>query len=470
MSLGPRKNVADLDLRGMRVTVVGLARSGYAACKVLSERGASVLATDASPAESLRVDVAELSRRGVRLETGGHRPESFLEADLIILSPGVDLRLPPLAQAFRRGIPVWSEVELAYRLTAARFIGVTGTKGKGTTATLIGDILQRAGREVVVAGNIGRPLCDVGPDLPGDAWVVAELSSFQLETIVSFRPHVAVLLNLAPDHLDRYATLSDYYAAKARIFQGQGSEDFAVLNADDPLVLEYAQGIHACIRLFSRMKAVGDGAFKSQDRLLLRRNGRTQSICQVSAIRARGGHMLEDALAACAAAGVLGVDPKPMAEAMEAFGGRPHCMEMVAEIGGIRYVNDSKATNVFAVRRALEGWAEPVILIMGGRDKREDFRPLTAVLQSRAKAVIAMGEAREKILEAIGDCCPTERAEGMADAVTKASQRAIRGDTVLLSPGCTSFDMFRNAEDRGNAFRRVVHELQARGERIERLG
>jgi len=182
------------------------------------------------------------------------------------------------------------------------------------------------------------------------------------------------------------------------------------------------------------------------------------------------GRLLISAMAAGAAAGVLGVDPKPMAEAMEAFGGRPHCMEMVAEIGGIRYVNDSKATNVFAVRRALEGWAEPVILIMGGRDKREDFRPLTAVLQSRAKAVIAMGEAREKILEAIGDCCPTERAEGMADAVTKASQRAIRGDTVLLSPGCTSFDMFRNAEDRGNAFRRVVHELQARGERIERLG
>lgn len=462
--------MSELDLRGKRVTVVGLARSGLAACKVLAERGASVLATDESPAETLRVDLAELSQRGVRLETGGHSPQSFLEADLIVISPGVDLRLPPLARAMSLGVPVWSEVELAYRLTTARFIGITGTKGKGTTATLTGDILQRAGHDVVVAGNIGRPLCDVVPTLSHDAWVVAELSSFQLETIVTFRPHVAVLLNLAPDHLDRYATLQEYYAAKARIFAYQLPEDFAVLNADDPLVLEHAQGIHSRAHLFSRALTVGDGIFLRQDRLILRQAGRTQAICEASAIRIQGAHNLEDALAACAVAGALGVAPEPMAEAMRAFRGRPHCMEMVAEIDGVRYVNDSKATNVFAVRRALEDSDEPIILIIGGRDKREDFRPLAPLLQGRARAVIAMGEARGKILEAIGGCCPAETAEGMADAVTKASHRAVPGDLVLLSPGCTSFDMFRNAEERGEAFRRAVHELQSGRQGIGRRG
>ena len=462
--------VSGLDLRGKRVTVVGLARSGYAACKVLAERGAKVLATDQTPAEKLRVDLAELSRRGVHLETGGHTADSFMEADLIVVSPGVDLRLPPLARAISLGIPVWSEVELAFRLTTARFIGITGTKGKGTTATLTGDILQRADHDVVVAGNIGRPLCDVVPTLSRDAWVVAELSSFQLETIITFRPQVAVLLNLAPDHLDRYTTLADYYAAKARIFAHQTPEDFAVLNADDPLVLEYAQEIRSRVHLFSRTRTVGDGTFLRGGRLILRRGGRTEPICDASAMRVRATHNLEDALAACAAAGSLGVGPEPMAEALRAFRGRPHCMEMVAEIDGVRYVNDSKATNVFAVRRALEASDDPVVLIIGGRDKREDFRPLAPLLQGRARAVIAIGEAQAKILEAIGGCCPTETAEGMPDAVTKAALRAVPGDMVLLSPGCTSFDMFRNAEERGEVFRRAVHELQSGREGIGRRG
>jgi UDP-N-acetylmuramoylalanine--D-glutamate ligase len=445
---------------------VGLARSGFAACKVLAERGARVLATDQSPAERLRVDLGELSRRGIRLETGGHAAESFLESDLIVVSPGVDLRLPHLARAISLGIPVWGEVELAYRLTTARFIGITGTKGKGTTATLTGDILQRAGRHVVVAGNIGRPLCDVVPVLSPEAWVVAELSSFQLETTIAFRPHVAVLLNLAPDHLDRYAALADYYGAKARIFARQTSEDFAVLNADDPLVLEQAQGIRSQVRLFSRTRTVGDGAFVRGDRLMLRRGGQTEPICETSAIRVQGAHNLENALAACAAAGSVGVGPGPMAETLRAFRGRPHCMESVAEIDGVRYVNDSKATNVFAVCRALEASGGPVVLIIGGRDKREDFRPVVPALERHGKAVIAIGEARVKILDAIGNCCPAEQAEGMADAVAKAARRAAPGDIVLLSPGCTSFDMFQNAEERGEVFRQVVGGLRAGREEI----
>jgi len=443
------------------VTVVGLARSGFAACTVLAEHGGAVTATDQSPAEKLRVDLAELSRRGIRLETGGHGAATFLQADLIVVSPGVDLRMPLLAQAISSGIPVWSEVELAYRLTPAGFIGITGTKGKGTTATLTGEILRMAGMQVVVAGNIGKPLCEVAPGLPETAWVVAELSSFQLETIVTFRPRVAVLLNLAPDHLDRYGALADYYAAKARIFTAQTPEDAAVLNADDPSVLEHAQGIRARVHLFSRTRTVGDGAFVRGDRLVVRRDGRTAPVCETSALPVRGGHFLEDALAACAAASVLAVPPEPMARALRTFRGRPHCMEFVTEIGGVRYVNDSKATNVFAVRRALEASETPVVLIMGGRDKREDFRPLAPILAQRARAVIAMGEARAKILQAIGTSCPTGEAEGMADAVAQAVRRAVPGDTVLLSPGCTSFDMFRDAENRGDVFRQLVRELEA---------
>lgn len=449
------------DFRGKRVTVVGLARSGFAACKALGERGAVVTATDQNPAEKLRVDLAELSRRGIRLETGRHGEESFREADLIVLSPGVDLRMPLLQRAVAAGIPVWSEVELAYRLARARFIGITGTKGKGTTATLTGEILRRAGEDVVVAGNIGKPLCDVTPSLGAAAWVVAELSSFQLETIVTFRPRVAILLNLAPDHLDRYSALADYYAAKARIFACQMPEDVAVLNADDPSVLEVAQGIRPRVHLFSRTRTVGDGAFVRGDRLLVRRGGRTTPVCERSALRIPGEHLLEDALAACAAASALGVAPEPMAEALRSFPGRPHCMELVAEIGGVRYIDDSKATNVFAVRRALEAADGPVVLIMGGRDKREDFRPLAPILAQRARVVIAIGEARAKILRAIGTGCPAEQAESLADAVAQAARRAVPGDTVLLSPGCASFDMFRDAENRGDVFRQLVRGLEA---------
>ena len=460
--------MSELDLWGKKVTVVGLARSGFAACALLAERGARVVGTDRSPAGELRVDLAELARRGVRLETGGHSERSFLETDLIVISPGVDSRLPLLTRARSRGIPVWGEVELAYRVTAAPFIGVTGTKGKGTTATLLGEILRQGGKHAVVAGNIGRPLCEVVPTLSQETWVVAELSSFQLEEIVSFRPRIAVLLNLAPDHLDRYAAAADYYAAKSRIFAYQTAEDIAVLNADDPLVLQYAQGARARVQLFSRTRTVGDGAFVRGGRLVVRQDGRTQPICETSAIRMPGAHNLENSLAACAAAGAAGAGPEPMAGVLNAFEGRPHCMEVVAQVDGVRFINDSKATNVFAVGRALEAVDNPVILIAGGRDKREDFRPLAPLVRRRVKALIAIGEARGKILAEIGGECPAEEAAGMADAVERASRRAAPGDVVLLSPGCTSFDMFQNAEERGEEFRRAVRKVESRGKTVER--
>ncbi|MBI4842328.1 MAG: UDP-N-acetylmuramoyl-L-alanine--D-glutamate ligase [candidate division NC10 bacterium] len=460
--------MSELDVRGKRVTVVGLARSGFAACKVLAERGAAVLATDRNPAEQLRVDLAELARRGVRLETGGHRSESFLETDLLVISPSVDLRFPLLEQAVSRGIPVWSEVELAYRLTSARFLAVTGTNGKSTTTSLLGAMVEGAGFPSVVAGNIGTALCEVVPGLTPAHWVVAELSSFQLETIVTFRPHVAVLLNLAPDHLDRYAAAADYYAAKARIFTHQASEDVAVLNADEPLVLEYAQGIRSRVLMFSRSRTMGDGAFLRGDRLAVRRQGRTEPVCATSAIRIQGVHNLENALAAAAAAAAIGVPAGAMAAALASFPGLPHRLELVAEVDGVRYVNDSKGTNVGAVLKSLEGYAGGVILIAGGKDKGGDFAPLRPLVETRVKTLILIGQARGKIRAQLHGACPMEEAPSLEAAVAHATGLAAPGDTVLLSPACASFDMFRDFEDRGEAFRRAVREVQSRRDAVGR--
>lgn len=450
------------EFRGKRVTVVGLARSGFAACKVLAARGATVLATDRSPAETLRGDLAELLQCGVRIETGGHSPQGFLETDLLVISPGVNGRLPLIQQARAKGIPVWGEIELAYRLTAAQFIGITGTKGKGTAATLLGEILRQGGKDAVVAGNIGRPLCDVVPALSQETWVVAELSSFQLEEIVTFRPRIALLLNLAPDHLDRYPDVEAYYAAKKRLFENQSPEDIVVLNSDSASVLALARGSQARRLHFSRRGPVGIGAFLRDDCFFLEREGGSQQVCARRELPVPGPGIVEDALAALAVANALGIAAEPMAEALRGFRGRAHCLELVGEVGGVRYVNDSKATNVFAVGRALEAMEDPVILIAGGRDKREDFRPLAPLVRQRVKALIAIGEAKKKILAEIGGCCPAEEAAGMADAVEQANRRATPGDAVLMSPGCTSFDMFQNAEERGDAFRRAVREMLAR--------
>jgi UDP-N-acetylmuramoylalanine--D-glutamate ligase len=453
-----------MEFRGKRVTVVGLARSGVAACKVLAARGASVLGTDRSPRERLRGDLADLAARGVRLATGGHRSEDFTGADLIVISPGVPTDLDVVAQARAGGVPVWGEVELASRLTAARFLGITGTNGKSTTTSLLGAILEAAGFPVVVAGNIGTALCDVVPALGPSHWVVAELSSFQLETIVTFRPHVAVLLNLAPDHLDRYASLADYYAAKARIFANQTAEDFAVVNADDPPTLEWVRGIRPQVRLFSRARTVGDGAFLRDGRLVVRRDGRAEAVCGVDEIRIQGLHNLENSLAAAAAAAAVGVPAPGIAAALRSFPGLPHRLEPVAELGGVRYVNDSKGTNVGAVVKSLEGYAGGVILIAGGKDKGGDFAPLRPLIATRVKTLLLLGQARSVIRAQLAGACPMEDVDTLEAAVQRGSEIAGPGDTVLLSPACASFDMFRDFEHRGEVFRQAVHNLAVLGE------
>jgi UDP-N-acetylmuramoylalanine--D-glutamate ligase len=452
----------DLGLGGTPVTVVGLARSGVAACRVLAAQGAHVTGTDRSPRESLRAEIAELERLGVTIEAGGHRPASFVESGLIVLSPGVPTEMPLIQEARLKGVPVWGEVELAYRLTPARFLGITGTNGKSTTTSLLGAMLDAAGIRAVVAGNIGTALCDVVPALGASDSVVAELSSFQLETIVHFRPAVAVLLNLAPDHLDRYPDVEPYYAAKARIFMNQTPADTAVLNADDPLVLERAKSLPAQPRLFSRTRTVGDGAYIRNGILMVRRQGSAEPVCGTDVIRIQGLHNLENSLAAAAAAATAGASAPAMAEALRTFPGLPHRLELVAEIVGVKYVNDSKGTNVGAVLKSLEGYQQGVILIAGGKDKGGDFRPLRSLVESRVKALILIGQARDAIATQLAGACPMEEAATLQDAIRRGMALGKPGDTVLLSPACASFDMFRDFEHRGDVFRQTVQDL-ARG-------
>ncbi len=453
-----------LDVQGKKVTVVGLARSGAAACRLLVSRGARVTGNDHHPAEKIQTDLDDLRRRGVEVELGQHRPETFLQADLIVLSPGVDSDLPLLKKARSQGVRIWSEVELAFRATEAPFIAITGTNGKSTTTTLVGLMIEQAKKKVVVAGNIGTALSDVVGGLSRDHWVVAEISSFQLEAIETFRPRVALLLNVTPDHLDRYADLAAYLQAKARIFLNQQPDDTAVLNADDPLTLDAASRCRARKIFFSQRQPVSDGAFLKEGTFWLRLGGKEEAVCRRDALGIQGSHNTENALAAIAAAGLVGVPSHSMCRVLESFPGLEHRLELVAEIAGVRYFNDSKGTNVGATVKSLEGFpAGRVILIAGGLDKGADFRPLIPLVKERVKAAILIGRAREKLTAMLSGVCPTKTAASLDEAVEAAAGDAAPGDVVLLSPACASFDMFRDFEERGRTFKAAVWRLSDRG-------
>jgi UDP-N-acetylmuramoylalanine--D-glutamate ligase len=451
--------VAMLDLTGKRVVVVGLARSGEAACRLLLKQGAFVIGTDQGGECELGPGLSGLRRDGVILELGGHRPHSLLAADLVVVSPGIDLREPLFQQVRTAGIPLIGEVELAYRYSEATFIGVTGTNGKSTTTTLLGAMLKEAGLPSVVAGNIGTPLCQVAPGLPAGEIVVAELSSFQLETIKEFRPRVGLLLNLAPDHLDRYNRVEDYYQAKARLFENQDQMDFAVVNADDPLVLEAARKATARKVAFSRRQPLAEGAYLNDDQLILALSGRREAICRWNEVKIQGVHNLENALAASLAAALMGASQKAIRSALVRFEGLEHRLECVAEIGGVRYINDSKGTNVGAVVRSLESFTVPLVLIAGGKDKQSDFSPLVSLVRERVKRLILIGQAAGKLRSQLEGACPMEESSSLEDAVRRAAAIASPGEVVLLSPACASFDMFTDFEDRGRVFKEAVRRL-----------
>ena len=443
------------------MTVAGAARSGIAAAELLSERGAVVTLSDTKAeipgAEALR-------RRGVALETGGHQQATFASADLIVLSPGVPPDQPVIAAARARGVPVIAEIELAYRWLRGRVIAITGTKGKSTTTALTGRILEAAGFKVTVGGNIGAPLSAQVPDSTPDTLHVVETSSFQLEQIQSFRPWVAVMLNFSPDHLDRHPTVEAYGAAKARIFENQAPEDWAVINADDPAVLELARRGRAAQRLFSRHSAIEEGTVVEDGWIVDRSRTGSERLVPLDAIHLLGPHLVTDVMAAATVGAIAVAAPAAMTAAVEAFPGLEHAMELVATVDGVRFVNDSKATNVESALRSIESFDRDLVPIIGGRFKGGDLRLLRSPLQSRARAVVAIGEARPLVAEALRGAVDVHDAGSLDDAIARAWELAKPNGVVLLAPACASFDMFRDYADRGRRFKEAVKRISKMAE------
>jgi UDP-N-acetylmuramoylalanine--D-glutamate ligase len=446
------------DVRGQQVVVVGGGRSGRAAADLLVSRGARVTLADLQPIER----AGELAARGVTIEVGPHRPALFDGAQLVVLSPGVAPDQPALAAARARGVPVIGELELASRWLAGRIVAITGTKGKSTTSTLTARILQEAGFDAPAGGNLGTALStQVGRSTPASIHVV-EVSSFQLETTDTFHPWIAVLLNLSADHLDRHGTFEAYAAAKARVFANQTGDDWAVVNADDPAALALARAGRARRFDFALENGIGadEGVTTRAGSIVRRRGSQVTPLLPVAAVRLPGRHLLADVLAAVSVASVVGVPPAAMQAAIEDFSGLEHALERVAIVGDVQFVNDSKATNIAAARRALESFEGGIVVILGGRFKGGRFEDLRDVVGARAVGVVAIGEAAPLIHAALDDVVPVRDAASMDEAVQRAAAVVRPGGVVLLAPACSSFDMFRDYADRGRAFKSAVARMQ----------
>jgi len=454
-----------LELAGKRVLVVGLARTGIATSLFCAARGAHLTVSEERPEKQVADVAAKLRAAGVALELGGHREETFLQQDLIIPSPGVPTALPCLAAARASGVRIWSEIELAWRALRGRLVAVTGSNGKTTTTALIGHILEAAGIPTIVGGNIGTPLIS-RVDASSDSTVtVAEVSSFQLETIEAFHPEIGVLLNLTPDHLDRHASFEEYVRAKGRIFENQDEHDVAILNADDPQVTSLAPA-SAQVFWFSRQKRVAAGAFLRDDEVVFRTDGKETILLRRADIPLRGEHNVENVLAASAAAFLGGATPATIASGVRNFAGVEHRLEFVAEIAGVSFYNDSKATNVDATLKAVDAFAGKLLVILGGKDKGGDFTLLRDALRRHARLVLLVGAAADKIAAQLGNAVPLVHAGTLDHAVQVAFERAQSGDTVLLAPACASFDQFENFEHRGRVFKQMVRRLERESTRV----
>jgi UDP-N-acetylmuramoylalanine--D-glutamate ligase len=443
-------------VRDKRVTVVGAARSGVAAAELLVRRGASVTLTDIRPEIA---EAAALRSAGVRLELGSDAAETLAASDLIVLSPGVPREQSAVAAASAAGVPVIGELELASRWLKGRIVAITGTKGKSTTTTLTGRMLEAGGHRVLVGGNIGHALSAQVEESTEDTVHVIEASSFQLETIDTFRPWIAVLLNFSPDHLDRHSTVEAYAAAKSRVFINQTAADWAVLNADEAAVAQIAAAAPSRRVLFSMSDSLASGVLVRGNEIVRRTPEGDQPLLPLSSVRLLGRHLIADVLAASAVASLAGVDSAAMTRAVEGFKGLEHALEPVADIAGVLFVNDSKATNVEAARRAIESF-ESVVVIMGGRFKGGDLSDLRDPLIKSRATVIAIGEARPRIRAAFENAVPVHEAADMNSAVRTAFASAAPGTAVVLAPACASFDMFRDYAERGRVFKQEVLRLQ----------
>ncbi len=448
-----------MELNNQRVLVVGLGKSGVASALFLQARGARVTVSDAKTEDELREEIPALLDHGITVETGGHGERTFRQQDLIVVSPGVPVDAPQLAHARELGIPVVGEIELAARFLPGHIVAITGSNGKTTTTSLAGEVIAAGGFKTLVGGNIGTPAISFVGEATPDTYIVLEVSSFQLETIETFQPKVAAILNVTPDHLDRHRSFGVYLAAKARVFENQTRDDFAVLNADDPTCVKLAEGLRAQVNWFSRQKEVSQGAFVRSARIIVRRGAEEREIMPVAEIPLKGAHNLENVLAAVCAGTLAGCAPDRIRQAVRAFKAVEHRLEYVATVNGVEYYNDSKATNVDATIKALESFAGNIHIIMGGKHKGSPYTVLHELLRQRAKRVYTIGAAAEIIENDIKGAVEVMRAGTLENAVRRAAETAQPGDIVLLAPACASFDQFQNYQQRGRVFKDAVRAL-----------
>jgi UDP-N-acetylmuramoylalanine--D-glutamate ligase len=444
-----------MELAGKHVLVLGLARTGIQCVRFLVNRGATVRVSDRRLEHELRAELASLAGLPVTTCLGGEDPSWLRGADLVILSPGIPPGNPLLTEALARGIPILSEVELAFRFLAAPLVAITGTNGKSTTTTLVGEMLKAGGKRIFVGGNIGAPM--IGFADGGFDWGVVEISSFQLEWVARFRPRVSVLLNLTEDHLDRYPDFAAYCDAKERIFAAQTETDFAVLNRDDPLVWAMRERIRARVISFG-CSEVRAGVFARPNEIVWR-DGPSEERYSLDGVQLQGVHNVENMMAAVAAAKCVGISQEAIERTLIDFPGLEHRLEFVREKDGVRYYNDSKGTNVGAVVKSLASFTAPVILLAGGVDKGGDYGVLRDLVRSNVRRLVLFGAAKQIIGAALGGLTDTVVVDGFEAAVRDAAAHACAGDVVLLSPACSSFDMFRNYAERGKIFKELVRAL-----------
>jgi UDP-N-acetylmuramoylalanine--D-glutamate ligase len=447
-----------MELNGKRALVVGLGKSGVASALFMKAHGARVTVSDTKSGDELRNEIPVLLDHGITVETGGHGDRTFRGQDLIVVSPGVPVDAPPLVQARSLGETVIGEIELAAQFLPGPIIAITGSNGKTTTTTLTGEIMTAAGLPTLVGGNIGTPAISLAERAKPETVVVLEISSFQLETIQTFRPKIAVVLNVTPDHLDRHRTFEIYTDAKARIFENQQGRDFAVLNADDPTCVAMGARTRAQVFWFSRQQEVQQGAWVRDGNIVFRDSQGQREILQISEIPLKGAHNLENVLAAVCTGVLMGCSPEKVREAVQDFKAVEHRLEFVATIGGVDYYNDSKATNVDATIKALESFPANIHLILGGKDKGSDYTVLNDLIRQRVKGLYTIGAAAAKI-ESHLKGAEIVHAETLENAIRKAHATAQPGDVVLLAPACASFDQFKNYEHRGKMFKEIVAAL-----------
>jgi UDP-N-acetylmuramoylalanine--D-glutamate ligase len=447
-----------MELKGKKVLVVGLGKSGLAAALFLRRRGAQVTVSDLRSAQALSKEIPSLLEAGILVEAGGHGLLTFRRQDLIVVSPGVPLNTPELVQVRNFGLPIIGELELAARFLKGNVLAITGSNGKTTTTTLCGEIFLAAGLPTLVAGNIGLPVIETVDQSAAGAWSVLEVSSFQLETTESFHPRIAMILNITPDHLDRHGTFANYVAMKEKIFANQTPADYLILNGDDPVAQQAASRAKSQVLWFSRSKIVRRGAFLMNGIVMYRASEQASPvpILPLAQIPLKGEHNVENVLAAVCAACVADIPAEVIGRAVASFHAVEHRLEFVANIHGVDYYNDSKATNVDATSKAIASFPGNILLILGGKDKNSDYTQLHALLRARVKTVYTIGSAAEKIEGQIAGVTRVLRAGTLEAAVDRAAAEAVAGDVVLLAPACSSFDQFENYEQRGKVFKQAV--------------